>query len=127
MRKASDIGIINGKNQAKMKARIQEEKRTINDMQNFEPLEFPDVRVGVGVDVGVDAGVVVGAGIVVGVATGNDLGAGENAATNILRPLMDGMEDECARVREARVREAMCDNGNESDILALIDGGTSVE
>ena len=57
VRKASDIGIINGfprvrlldkvKNQGKMKARIQEEKRldrlvkqTIKDMQNLEPLEL---------------------------------------------------------------------------------------
>ena len=55
MRKASDIGIIDGfphirlldkvKNQGKMKAWIQEEKRldkivkqTIKDMQNLEPL-----------------------------------------------------------------------------------------
>jgi hypothetical protein len=122
------------KNQGKMKARIQEEKRldrlvkqTIKDMQNFEPLELPDVRVRVGVDVGgdlgVDAGVVVGAGIGVGVAAGNDLGAGENAAENILRPLMDAdMEDE-----RARVREAMYGNGNESEILASIAGGTSVQ
>ena len=148
VRKASDIGIINGfprvrlldkvKNQGKMKARIQEEKRldrlvkqTIKDMQNFEPLELPDVRVDVGVgvgvdvgvDLGVDAGVVVGAGIGVGVAAGNDLGAGENAAENILRPLMDAdMEDE-----RARVREAMYGNGNESEILASIAGGTSVQ
>ena len=143
MRKASDIGIIAGfphirlldkvKNQGKMKARIQEEKRldrlvkqTIKDMQNFEPLELPDVRVRVGVDVGgdlgVDAGVVVGAGIGVGVAAGNDLGAGENAAENILRPLMDDMED-----KRARVREAMYGNGNESEILASIAGGTSVQ
>jgi hypothetical protein len=143
VRKASDIGIINGfprvrlldkvKNQGKMKARIQEEKRldrivkqTIKDMQNFEPLELPDVRVRVGVDVGgdlgVDAGVVVGAGIGVGVAAGNDLGAGENAAENILRPLMDDMED-----KRARVREAMYGDGGESEILASITGGTSVQ
>ena len=128
-------------------SRIQEEKRldrlvkqTIKDMQNFEPLELPDVRVDVGVgvgvdvgvgvgvdvgvDLGVDAGVVVGAGIGVGVAAGNDLGAGENAAENILRPLMDAdMEDE-----RARVREAMYGNGDDSDILASIPGGgTSVQ
>ena len=51
-----------------------------------------------------------------GVAAGNDLGSGENAAVNILRPLM---EEE-----RARVREALYGVGDDSEILALIAGGT---
>ena len=132
VRKASDIGIINGltcerlldkvKNHGKMKARILEErrlnqivKRTTKNMQKLEPLDLPDARVAIVVDVGVDAG----SDIDVGIVAGNNVGAGENASSvYIIRPLKDN--------EHARVREAMYGVGDDLDIFTRIDDGTEV-
>ena len=132
VRKASDIGIINGltcerlldkvKNHGKMKARILEErrlnqivKRTTKNMQKLEPLDLPDARVAIVVDVGVDAG----SDIDVEIVAGNNVGAGENASSvYIIRPLKDN--------EHARVREAMYGVGDDLEIVARIDDGTEV-
>ena len=73
----------------------------------MEPLKLTDEGVSVGADLGVNVGSEIG----LVVAAGNDLGAGENAAVNILRPPMND--------KRAKVKEALYSMGNYSEILFI--------